>query len=159
MKDTNFVIKVADFLAEKIYEDTIYFSDKFSTSLPHLIKWISCSIFIQWGGDKTILLTITNIVYSQKHSCDICLEDYTQESKLQDLYIKCYADYDEWLLAEDEIVFDSKHGQIDLEKIFVQEIILQQEIQKVCTKCKNNNTKEDSESVGTNNISRVFDNK
>lgn len=155
MQDTDFNLKVTDFIAGKSFEDNIEFSNKFSTSLPQLQNGISCDIDIQWGWDLTILLTIHNLTYTTTSSCDVCTKTYSQQKTHDDFLIKCYADYDEWLLEEDEISFDSKHWVIDLEGLFVQEILLDQSIKNVCKTCGENNIHTTNENQGGNNIKRV----
>lgn len=155
MQDTDFNLKVTDFIAGKSFEDSIEFSNKFSTSLPHLENGLSCTISIQWWWDKTILLTISRLSYATKRLCDVCSKPFDEKKSPEDFLIKCYADYDEWLLKEDEITFDSKHGVIDLEPLFVQEILLDQSIKCVCTDCSKIVVGNTDQNTQGNNITRT----
>ena len=156
MQDTDFSLKVTDFIAGKSFEDSVKFSNKFSTSLPQLNNGVSCDIDIQWWWDKTILLTIRNLAYSQEHTCDVCTERFEETKTPEDFFIKCYADYNQWLLKEDEIIFDSKHWVIDLEDLFVQEILLDGSIKNVCKNCQQNEPQRIDGNIKGNDIKRTF---
>gem|GEM_PF-5564754 len=71
-KDTNFTIKIHDFLSKKTLSDTVIFTNKFSTLLPQLKSGLSCEILIQAGDDKTFMMTIKDLTYITDSTCDIC---------------------------------------------------------------------------------------
>lgn len=156
MKDTNFSIKVNDFLAWNAFADSIEFSDKFSTSLPQLHTWVACTISIKNGDDKTVFLDIYNTSYELQNHCDVCGQGYIQTKNIEHLFLKCYADYDENLLEEDELSFDSKYATIDLEDVLVQEIQLRDEIKKMCKTCEESSNSQVLETPEQNNIKRVY---
>lgn len=154
-KDNNFIIRVQDFLAGKTLQDTIEFKDKYTTKIQVLDTGINCIIHIQAWDDTTVLLDITDISYSLCLTCDICGEKYTSSQHIERIFLKCYTDYDSPQLDADEISFSSKHGRIDLENIFVQEISLQQNIQQKCSTCVKKINKEiPSKTWETHNIIR-----
>ena len=155
MKDSNFSIKIHDFLSKTTLEDTVYFSNKFSTNLPQLQDWLSCTIFIQSGDDKTLFMTITDIVSSQQKECDVCGESVVSSTIIDELYLKFYADTDEELLRENEINFSSKAWYIDLEDILVHEIILAQDLKNSCITCSKLPPKDSSEDIDTTSIQWV----
>lgn len=156
MKDSNFSIKIHDFLSKTTLEDTIYFSNKFSTNLPQLQDWISCEIFIQAWDDKTLFMTISNISISQKVECDVCAETYTSQTLIEELYLKFYADTDEELLKENEINFSSKSWYIDLHDILVHEIMLAQNVKNSCKTCQKKWSLISDETINQSDIQRVI---
>ncbi len=155
MKDSNFSIKIHDFLSKTSLEDTVYFSNKFSTNLPQLQDWISCEIFIQAGDDKTLFMTITNISVSQENACDVCSKTYSATTDIDELYLKFYADTDEELLKENEINFSSKAWYIDLHDILVHEILLAQDVKNSCKTCQKNTEWLIDERLNQTDIQRI----
>ena len=156
MKDTNFTIKVSDFLTGSALEDNIQLFDKFSTSLPQLHDWISCDVCIKNWDEKTVFLEISNISYSLENACDVCSTKYIQHWDVSDIFLKCYADYDKELLREDELSFDGKHGKIDLEDTLTQEITLTQELKKMCSICGDKKQIKTDQTLEWNSIKRII---
>jgi hypothetical protein len=81
MKDTNFTIKIHDFLSKKTLSDVVVFSNKFSTSLPQVPDGIYCEVHIQAGDEKSFFVTIKHLEYHTKNTCDICNTSVEREIK------------------------------------------------------------------------------
>jgi len=101
-------------------------------------------------------LDIYNTSYELQNHCDVCGQGYIQTKNIEHLFLKCYADYDENLLEEDELSFDSKYATIDLEDVLVQEIQLRDEIKKMCKTCEESSNSQVLETPEQNNIKRVY---
>ncbi len=141
MIDSNFTIKIDDFLSNNTRDDEVVFTDKFSTKLPHLSTWISADLYIQSWDDKSFFITMKNFSYSQKLMCDVCWLVYAKNSTHEEVFLKFFWNCDEELLKENEYNFELWSWYIDLEQIFIQEVLLWQDIQQLCEKCwKNNNS-------------------
>lgn len=155
MKDSNFTIKIHDFLSMKTLEDTVVFSNKFSTSLPHIPDWVSCEIFIQAWDDKTFMLTIKHLYYFITPLCDVCASQIKKEVTHEDVFYKFFWNCDEELLKDNEISFPSWEWYIDLEPLLIQEIALKEQIKNVCKDCWEKTNDEIDETQEGNWIVRI----
>ncbi len=156
MKDSNFSIKIHDFLSKKTLSDTVVFTNKFSTLLPQLKNGLSCEILIQAGDEKTFMMTIKNLRYSTTSMCDFCWEECEIDNIHDEIFLKFFGDCDEELLRENEIGFSLSDGDIDIQELLSQEIFLESDIQTLCTSCSKNAENKSPETEEGNSIKRVY---
>ncbi len=159
MQDRDFSIQIGDFLTKKSNSDTILFSDKFSTMLPQLSNWISCSIHINSGDEKTVLLTFSDVTRKETRDCDVCWAETELSWYINEILIKWYKDYDETRLKEDEISFSSRNEKVDVENILYELITSKEPVRHTCTKCGQNDDSDfsnNSQISEENSIKRTF---
>lgn len=152
MNDSNFTIKIHDFLSKKTLSDVVVFSNKFSTSLPQVPEWISCNVLIQAWDEKSFFITVQDLQYTIQTSCDVCEDKVTREKKPNDIFLKFFADCDEELLKENEYSFTWWEWYVDIEQILIQEIVLDQDISHMCKACSKDLESKNDEIVHENSI-------
>lgn len=136
MKDQNFKIKIWDVLHTPWYEDTLSFSNKFSTELPHLWNdWISYKITLKYLSDEHIMLIISRFSYHLLNTCDKCWLSYQLHWKIKNIQIKAAISL-EWEDTTKTIPIDVKNSIVDLEKWTVHTIMLEENVVNLCTNCE-----------------------
>lgn len=139
MKDYVFKINIGDILQKSSRNDTILFSEKFSTFLPQLIDpGISCTIHIQWMDRHSLLLVISNPQASVSYACDKCLKEFTHILSFPKKEVTCLFEEWSWEKEDDILYIHQKEKVIDIEHYLVESFLLEEEVIHLCENCEKN---------------------
>jgi len=142
MKDTTFVIKIADLLHETGKSDQITFDHKFSAQLPNLTKeGISGKFKVQSLDSESLLGTLTDVTCAFDDLCDSCGTTYVRSVDVP-VYTARFVFGDSISEKErdesEEAIFliDMKSETINIEDMVAQAIILDEPFVKRCEPCE-----------------------
>lgn len=139
MKDYNFIVKVSDILHTAGSNDTVVFTNKFSTRIPHLTaEGIACKITLQSLNKEEVRVAGEDCSCSIEVECDRCGASYVEELRVDEFSVKVWLKKQKQKLEdlEEDIFIDPKNEVIDLEHYMTNTLLLTRSVVNLCTQCQ-----------------------
>jgi len=136
MKDSNWKLKISDFLANHWKVEKITLENKYMNGFNIVWdKWIYGTITIRWLNSSEVIVTISKLKTNIKSSCDICFEDYIYSIEIINKEVVFMLEENrksDWEIHDKEFIINPKDETINLEELISQLLTISEPLVKNC---------------------------